>query len=175
MRGALILSISVAHAAALSGVSAPAACDGKIVTSIVITPRDPSFLGVPRQLREVARGVGLLHTTSTQQTIGRFLLLTIGQPCTERARATPDSSEPSFGAVRIAETAVRLVANDDYLLFVSLPIATTSRTTNNTPITVPSHIPPPIHPPIWFIARPLVELRLSHHWQQPIDRGDGDD
>lgn len=86
-RGALILSISVAHAAAQSRPSAPVACDGKIVTSIAITPRDPSFLAVPRQLREVARGVGLLHTTSTRETIGRFLLLAIGKPCTERERA----------------------------------------------------------------------------------------
>jgi hypothetical protein len=86
-RGALILSISVAHAAAQRRTSAPVACDGKIVTSIAITPRDPSFLAVPRELRGLARGVGLLHTTSTRETIGRFLLLAIGQPCTERQRA----------------------------------------------------------------------------------------
>ena len=86
-RGALILAISVAHAAAQSRVSDPAACDGKIVTSIAITPRDPSFVAVPAQLRGLARGVGVLHTTSTWETISRFLLLVIGQPCTEQQRA----------------------------------------------------------------------------------------
>lgn len=86
-RGALILSIAAAHAAAQRARPAEGACDGKIVTSIAITPRDPSFLAVPRQLRGVARAVGLLSTTSKAETIGRFLLLSIGQPCTERQRA----------------------------------------------------------------------------------------
>ena len=58
-----------------------------MVTSIVITPRDPTFLAIPQQLRELARGVGLIHTTSTQSTIDDFLLLDIGEPCTERKRA----------------------------------------------------------------------------------------
>ena len=66
---------------------AAAACDGRIVSSIVITPRDPSFLAIPRPLRPLARGLGLLHTTSTAATIDRFLLLEVGQPCTERQRA----------------------------------------------------------------------------------------
>lgn len=84
---ALILSISAALAAAQGSKPASVPCDGQVVTSIAIAPRDPSFLSVPRQFRELARGVGLLHTTSTQQTIGHFLLLEIGQPCTERQRA----------------------------------------------------------------------------------------
>lgn len=62
-------------------------CDGKTVSAIAITPRDPSFLAVPRQLRVVARAVGVIHTTSTRQTISHFLLLEVGQPCTERHRA----------------------------------------------------------------------------------------
>lgn len=86
-RGALILSIAAANAAAQRASPAEGACDGKIVTSIAITPRDPSFLAIPRQLRGVARAVGLLSTTSKAATIGRFLLLSIGQPCTERQRA----------------------------------------------------------------------------------------
>jgi hypothetical protein len=86
-RGALILSIAAAHAAAQSSVPAEGACDGKVVTSIAITPRDPAILAVPRQLRDVARAVGLLSTTSKAATIGSFLLLSIGQPCTERQRA----------------------------------------------------------------------------------------
>ena len=86
-RGALILFISAGHLIAQTSVPATTSCDGKVVTSIVIAPRDPSFLAVPRQVRALARGVGLLHTTSTQATIGRFLLLELGQPCTERQRS----------------------------------------------------------------------------------------
>ncbi len=66
-RGALILSIAAARAGAQNAVPAEGACDGKIVTSIAITPRDPSFLAVPRQLRGLARAVGLLSTTSTSR------------------------------------------------------------------------------------------------------------
>jgi hypothetical protein len=62
-------------------------CDGKIVSEIVITPRDPSFLAVPRPLRAVARAVGVIHTTSTRQTISRFLLVGVGERCSEKHRA----------------------------------------------------------------------------------------
>jgi hypothetical protein len=86
-RGAVILSIAAAHAAAQTSRPAEGACDGKIVTSIAITPRDPSFVAVPQQLRGVARAVGLVSTTTKAATIGHFLLLSIGQPCTERQRA----------------------------------------------------------------------------------------
>jgi len=64
-----------------------AQCDGQIVSAIAIVPRDPSFIRVPRTLRPIARGVGLHHTTTKQDVIGRFLLLSVGQPCTERLRA----------------------------------------------------------------------------------------
>jgi hypothetical protein len=64
-----------------------ATCDGRIVSSIVITPREPSFLAIPSLLRPLARGLGLLHTTSTPATIDAFLLFDVGQPCTERHRA----------------------------------------------------------------------------------------
>ena len=83
---ALIVPIFVARANAQRPAS-PFPCDGKVVSSIDITPRDPSFLAVPRHLRRLARGVGLLHTTSTRETIKRFLLLDVGQRCSERRRA----------------------------------------------------------------------------------------
>ncbi len=62
-------------------------CDGMVVSAIAITPRDPSFLSFPRGLRPLARGVGLHHTTSKVGTIGSFVLLRVGEPCTERQRA----------------------------------------------------------------------------------------
>jgi len=62
-------------------------CDGRIVSAIRVTPSDPSFLAVPRSVRTLARAVGVLHTTTTAEVIGSFLLLDVGQPCTERQRA----------------------------------------------------------------------------------------
>jgi hypothetical protein len=64
-----------------------ASCDGKIVSAIRVTPHDPSFLVVPRSLRALARAVGVLHTTTKKKTIASFLLLEVGQPCTERERS----------------------------------------------------------------------------------------
>jgi len=66
---------------------AVAPCEGRTVTEIVITPHDPSFLSFPRALRPLARGVGLHHTTSKEGAIGSFLLLEVGEACTERMRA----------------------------------------------------------------------------------------
>jgi hypothetical protein len=87
----LAVALCVAHCVALAAaprvIPSATACDGKIVTSITVTPRDPSFVAVPRPLRAIARSVGVLHTTSTKHTILGFLLLEIGQPCTERHRA----------------------------------------------------------------------------------------
>jgi len=66
---------------------AAAQCDGKIVSGIRIVPHDPSFIRFPRSLRVLARAVGLHHTTTQADVIGDFLLLSVGQPCTERLRA----------------------------------------------------------------------------------------
>src|SRR2546423_10139952 len=65
---------------------AAAQCDGKIVSGVSIVPRDPSFIRFPRSLRPVARALGLHHTTTKADVIRNFLLLTVGQPCTERLR-----------------------------------------------------------------------------------------
>jgi hypothetical protein len=66
---------------------ATAQCDGQIVSAIAIVPRDPSFIRIPRSLRAIARGVGLHHTTTKADVIRRFLLLSVGRPCTERLRS----------------------------------------------------------------------------------------
>ncbi|MFN2571815.1 MAG: hypothetical protein ABR537_09430 [Gemmatimonadales bacterium] len=54
---------------------------------MTILPRDPSFLRFPRILRPLARGVGLHHTTTKPEVIKGFLLLAVGQRCTEQQRA----------------------------------------------------------------------------------------
>lgn len=64
-----------------------AQCDGKIVSAIAIVVHDPSFIRFPPLLRPLARAVGLHHTTTKAAVIRRFLLLSVGQPCTERLRA----------------------------------------------------------------------------------------
>ena len=51
----------------------------------------------------------MLHTTSTQETIGRFLLLAIGQPCTERHRA--ESERILRLQPFLADATVRVVAD----------------------------------------------------------------
>lgn len=84
---AVFLALSPAVLLAQGSRSYAVSCEGRIVTSITITPHDPTFLAIPKEFRDLARGIGLLHQTSTQGTIDRFLLLDIGQPCTERQRA----------------------------------------------------------------------------------------
>jgi hypothetical protein len=64
-----------------------APCNGAIVSAIEFTARDPSFLGIPRGLRWLARATGVLHTASKPGAVGAFLLLEVGGPCTELARA----------------------------------------------------------------------------------------
>ncbi len=83
------LALSIPCDGAFPQASTPAVtrCDGLVVTAITITPRDPSFLAIPRRLRGPARAVGLTHITSKEETIQGFLLLDVGQLCTERQLA----------------------------------------------------------------------------------------
>jgi hypothetical protein len=83
------------------------ACDGRVVSAITIVSRDPSFLRIPRVLRPFARAVGLHHTTTKEDVIGRFLLLEVGRPCTERQRA--ESERILRFQPFLAEAAVRTV------------------------------------------------------------------
>ena len=81
------LAIACGALSAQDSTSTTVSCDGKIVSAIQVTPQDPSFLKVPRSVRALARAVGVLHTTTRAKTIGSFLLLEVGQPCTERRRS----------------------------------------------------------------------------------------
>ncbi len=83
------VGLSVAHGVVAAQRAPPssASCDGKVVSAITITPHDPSFRVVPRPLRGIARAVGLYHTTTKADVLGTFLLLTVGERCTERQRA----------------------------------------------------------------------------------------
>jgi hypothetical protein len=62
-------------------------CDGRVVSSIDIQPGRPPFEGTASRWRHVARAVGLHHTTTRVGVIDAFVLLDVGQVCTEERRA----------------------------------------------------------------------------------------
>lgn len=86
----LLLPFVLPSAGALSAQDPPpgvTSCDGAIVSAIEFTAHDPSFLEVPRGLHWLANAIGLLHTPSRAGAVGSFLLLDVGEPCTQLARA----------------------------------------------------------------------------------------
>lgn len=104
------LAVTFGTLAAQDATRAVASCDGKIVSAIRITPEDPSFLNVPRSMRALARAVGVLHTTTQGKTIASFLLLEVGQRCTERQRS--ESERILRLQPFLAEATVRAVPDD---------------------------------------------------------------
>src|SRR4051794_25088383 len=62
-------------------------CNGLVVSSIDIQPGRPPFEGTASRWRHLARAVGLHHTTTREGVIDAFLLLDVGQVCTEERRA----------------------------------------------------------------------------------------
>jgi hypothetical protein len=86
----MVLVAAIALGSAVSAqatVQLAVPCDGKRISSIAIEARAPSFLSVPRQLRALARGAGLLHTTTKPRVIAGLLRLAVGKLCTERERS----------------------------------------------------------------------------------------
>ena len=103
----LAVALACGALAAQDATRADFSCDGEIVSAIHVTPHDPSFLDVPRSVRALARTVGVLHTTTKAETIGSFLLLDVGQRCSERNRA--ESERVLRLQPFLAEAAVRAV------------------------------------------------------------------
>jgi hypothetical protein len=128
---ALLALITLARPAA-------AQCDGKIVSGVSIVPRDPSFIKVPRSLRALARGVGLHHTTTKADVIRHSLLLSVGQPCTERLRAEserilrfqPFLADATVRAVPDSAGAVRIEVET----IDEIPTVFSMRVRNGTPV-----------------------------------------
>jgi len=110
-RGLVLLGLVVAQGTVCAQDTAHVAamCDGKVVSAIIITPRDPSFRVVPRQIRSIASRVGLFQTTTRTDVIGRFLLLSVGERCSERQRA--ESERILRLQPFIAEATVRTIAD----------------------------------------------------------------
>jgi hypothetical protein len=63
------------------------ACDGLTVTSIDIRPGRPPFEGSASRWRHAARAVGLHHMTTRPGVIDAFLVLRVGDSCTEQRRS----------------------------------------------------------------------------------------
>jgi hypothetical protein len=62
-------------------------CDGKIVSAVDIRPGRPPFEGASTKWRNMARAVGLHHATTEVGVIDAFVLLNVGDRCTEARRA----------------------------------------------------------------------------------------
>lgn len=64
-----------------------ASCQGRVISEVVVTAREPSLPNLPSQLRWVERAVSGLHSTTDTSVVEAFLLLAEGETCTEERRA----------------------------------------------------------------------------------------
>lgn len=62
-------------------------CEGRVVSAIDITPLDAEYPSVPSRVRWLTRALGVPNVTTSRDAIESFLLLEVGQRCTERRRA----------------------------------------------------------------------------------------
>ena len=107
----LLLCASATRAGAQNADTTQAACDGRIVKSIEITPGRPAFKGTAAKWRHVARAIGLHHTTTKAHVIRAFLALHVGRPCTEFRRA--ESERVLRAQTFIANASVRVVPDSN--------------------------------------------------------------
>jgi hypothetical protein len=106
----LLLCASAARAGAQAADTTQAAfvlCDGRIVTSLEITPGRPPFKGTAAKWRHLARAMGLHHATTKEHVIRSFLALEVGRPCTEFRRA--ESERVLRAQTFLSDAAVRVV------------------------------------------------------------------
>ena len=117
--------------------SAPIPCDGRIVRSIAITPGRPPFKGTAAKWRQVARAIGLHHTTTKEHVIRAFLALQVGRPCTEFRRA--ESERVLRAQPFLSDARVRVVpdSSDGVAAFVEttdeIPVIVGGRFSGITP------------------------------------------
>lgn len=84
-----------------------ASCEGLTVTSIEVRTGRPAFEGSSSRWRTIARSMGLHHATTKPGVVDAFLILEVGQPCTEGRRA--ESERLIRDQPFIAEAHVRTV------------------------------------------------------------------
>lgn len=114
----LLLGCAMADAHAQKGPASRAlpSCDGRIVRSIRATPQRPPFSGHSDYWRRAARTLGLHHATTDSVVIRQFLVLHVGEPCTQfrmreserLLRAQPFLADASVRAVPDSSGGVRI-------------------------------------------------------------------
>lgn len=124
----LLLCAFAARAGAQAADTTQPPCDGRLVRSIEITPGRPPFKGTAAKWRQVARAVGLHHTTTKEHIIRAFLALEVGRPCTEFRRA--ESERVLRAQTFLADAHVRVVPDS------SNGVAVFVRTTDEIPVIV---------------------------------------
>lgn len=110
---------------------APILCHGERVDDIVVNPEPPPIAGM-RRVPSIARMVRRLHATTHASVIRRFLLLSVGEPCTELRRteserllrAQPYLAEASVLAYPDSEGGVSLLVRtvDEYAVIATAQI-----------------------------------------------------
>ncbi len=106
-----------------------AACDGLIVSRVVVASVRPPFSGVAARWQTIAHAVGLHHTTTRDEVIKAFLSLRPGQPCTEFRRAESERvlrAQPFFSDATVGvlpdsgdQVMVHVTATDEVPVLVS--------------------------------------------------------
>ena len=87
--------------------SGASSCDGRTVTRVEITAGRPAFSGTAAKWRNVARTIGLHHSTTQTNVVRSFLALAVGGPCTEFRRA--ESERVLRAQPFLADARVRVV------------------------------------------------------------------
>jgi hypothetical protein len=82
----ILLGALIALPAGAQPVTGSASCDGLVVSDVSIDPRPPDLSGFTRRWRAL-NVINELHVTSKPAMIRRFLLLQLGDVCTELRRA----------------------------------------------------------------------------------------
>ncbi len=76
-----------APAPAQRGADLGAACDGRLITAVHVVAQLTAFTRVPAPMRGMARAAQWPHTITSTAVVRRFLVLHVGDRCTERKRA----------------------------------------------------------------------------------------
>src|SRR5690242_472077 len=82
-RSFAILLVSACGASAQVTSSTSEQCEGRTITEIRVTAMRPPFTGEAKYWRQIARSLGLHHTTTDTAVVRRFLALETGGRCTD--------------------------------------------------------------------------------------------
>src|SRR5579883_694488 len=107
-------------------------CDGRLVRAIDVESHAPYGGGVNSRWRFLARALTAVHTVTRPTVIQSFLVLRVGQPCTEVRRAASERilrAQPFLSTVRVTAyddhhggVRVAVVTSDDLSLFGGLAV-----------------------------------------------------